>query len=162
MIEPLFTLRPITRTDAEAIASWRYPDPYQLYNYEPKDRSEAVANLLDPAHHYYAVFGDAADLIAFRCFGPDARVAGGDYSEDALDMGGGLRPDLTGRGLGRSVISEAMAFGRETFRPTRFRTTVASFNLRALHVCRSLGYRPVSEFTRQSDQRRFTILTQDT
>jgi len=46
--------------------------------------------------HYVAVLDARDEMIAFRCFGPEARVLGGAYFEDALDMGGGLRPDLTG------------------------------------------------------------------
>lgn len=161
MSEPSFTLRPLTRSDAETIFTWRYPAPYDLYNLDARPLSEAVEPLLDPEHRYYAVLDVEGELIAFRCFGSDAQVEGGDYSEDALDMGGGLRPDLVGRGLGPSVISAAMSFARQKFNPRRFRTTVASFNVRALRVCLGLGYFSSSEFMRESDQRRFTVLMRE-
>jgi ribosomal-protein-alanine N-acetyltransferase len=135
MNEPSLAFRPLTRADAEAIVCWRYPAPYDLYNLDARPPSEAVDSLLDPELRYYAVLDSSGELIAFRCFGSDAQVEGGDYSVDALDMGGGLRPDLTGKGLGRIVISAAMSFGRQKFSPKRFRTTVASFNVRALRVC---------------------------
>jgi [ribosomal protein S18]-alanine N-acetyltransferase len=161
MSEAAFTFRPLTRSDAETIFSWRYPAPYEPYNLDARPLSEAIAPLLDPELRYYAVLDNEGELIAFRCFGSDAQVAGGDYSVDALDMGGGLRPDLTGRGLGRSVISAAMSFACQKFHPKRFRTTVASFNVRALRVCLELGYLSNSEFMRESDQRRFTVMMRE-
>ena len=54
----------------------------------------------DPTNRYHGVTGeDHSQLIGFCCFGPDARVTGFAYDEDSLDIGAGLRPDLTGRGL---------------------------------------------------------------
>jgi ribosomal-protein-alanine N-acetyltransferase len=60
--------------------------------------------LVDPEVGYHAVM--AVDrLIGFRSFGPDGQVPGREYDDCALDTGGGLRPDLTGQGLGRMVIA---------------------------------------------------------
>jgi hypothetical protein len=39
--------------------------------------------------------------------------------------------------------------------------TVASFNVRALRVVTSLGFRPVSSFAATTDERRFEILIRD-
>jgi ribosomal-protein-alanine N-acetyltransferase len=47
-------------------------------------------------------------------------VPGGTYGADALDTGGGLRPDLTGRGLGREALEVGLAFGRSRFAPRAF------------------------------------------
>lgn len=161
MSESNFTLRVLTQADAEAIAAWRYPAPYDLYNHDAIPTIEVVASFLDPSLHYYGVFDSSSRLVAFRCFGPDAQVIGGDYSLEALDMGGGLRPDLTGRGMGQSVLGVAMSFAKLKFSPTLFRTTVASFNQRALTVCQKLGYRAKLEFSRTTDHRRFTILIRE-
>jgi [ribosomal protein S18]-alanine N-acetyltransferase len=94
----------------------------------------------------------------FRSFGPDGRVPGWTYDDSALDTGGGLRPAVTGRGLGRSVIAAGLEFGRERFAPAAFRITVASFNTRALRVVTSLGFRPAGSFAATSDGRHFEIL----
>lgn len=101
----------------------------------------------------------AGELIGYRSFGPDGRVPGGVYDDAALDTGGGLRPSLTGRGLGRAAIATGLEFGRRRFAPVRaFRVTVASFNARALRVVTSLGFREVSSFTATTDGRPFEIL----
>jgi ribosomal-protein-alanine N-acetyltransferase len=46
--------------------------------------------------------------------------------EHALDTGGGLRPHLVGKGLGRRAIATGPAFASERFAPPAFRVTVAS------------------------------------
>ncbi len=158
MIIESFSFRPLVRAQAEDIVSWRYPEPYVLYNV-PADRSaEIVEAMLQPHFHYYSVHDAKGELIAFRCFGPDAQVVGGDYSAEALDMGGGLRPDFTGRGLGGAVLGAAIDFAIQMFQPSRVRATVASFNHRALRVCQRAGYVIQSEFERRSDERMFIIL----
>lgn len=157
MFPTLLQFRPLRWRNAKALLAWRYPPPDDFYN-APDESPAAVDQLLRPELHYLSVLDERGELIGFRCFGPDARVSGGDYGEDALDMGGGLRPDLTGRGLGRHVITAAMNHAIGVFSPRQFRTTVAAFNRRALKVCESLGYRAVREFERSSDGATFVIL----
>ena len=76
----------------------------------------------------------------------------------ALDTGGGLRPDLTGRGLGRAAIAAGLAHGRALFAPTAFRVTVAAFNTRALRVLAALGFERVDGFEAAYDGRPFEVL----
>ena len=143
----------MTREHAEDIATWRYEAPYDVYDMTGVDPDE----LLDPSTGFHAVM--AADrLIGFRSFGPDGRVPGWAYDDSALDTGGGLRPELTGQGLGRTVISTGLAFGRARFAPTAFRVTVASFNTRASRTVRSLGFQPVGTFAATRDGRQFDVL----
>jgi RimJ/RimL family protein N-acetyltransferase len=97
-------------------------------------------------------------LIGFRSFGPDGQVPGWNYDDSALDTGGGLRPELTGRGLGRTVIAAGLAYGRARFAPVAFRVTVASFNSRALHVVESLGFQRVGTFDASRADREFVVL----
>ena len=64
-----------------------------------------VAALLRPDYHYHAAHDETGRLVGFCCFGEDAQVPGGDYSLPALDIGLGLHPDLTGRGLSHSFLA---------------------------------------------------------
>lgn len=142
---------------AADIVTWRYPAPYDCYdviNVEP-------AFLLDPGNGFFALLSESDDLIGFRSFGPDGRVPGGEYDDSALDTGGGLRPSLTGQGLGRQAIQTGLEFGRRLFAAPAFRVTVASFNTRALRVVTSLGFGPVSSFAATTDGRSFQILVRD-
>ncbi len=165
----------ITPEYAADIVTWRYPAPYDCYSVGDVDPSYFA----DPANGFFALVCDAlapgaaaasgalasgalasggAVLIGFRSFGADGRVPGGEYDESALDTGGGLRPSLTGQGLGRQAIKTGLEFGRRRFAPEAFRVTVASFNTRALRVVTSLGFRPVSSFAATADGNAFEIL----
>ncbi len=138
---------------AADLVTWRYPPPYDCYDLTDSDPSVFT----DPANGFFAVVDDDA-LIGFRSFGADGRVPGGSYDDSALDTGGGLRPDLTGRGLGRLAISTGLAFGREQFAPAAFRVTVAAFNTRALRVISALGFSDFEEFEATTDGRPYRIL----
>jgi [ribosomal protein S18]-alanine N-acetyltransferase len=138
---------------AAQIVTWRYPAPYDCY-----DMTGASAAFIASAESGFYALTDLDELIGFRSFGADGRVPGGDYDDSALDTGGGLRPDLTGKGLGREAISTGLEFGRREFAPAAFRVTVASFNERALRVIRGLGFRQVGSFAATTDGRRFEIL----
>jgi [ribosomal protein S18]-alanine N-acetyltransferase len=143
----------MTPAYAADIVTWRYPEPYDCYDMTGTD----PGFIASPESGYYAVV-DGGALIGFRSFGADGQVPGGSYDATALDTGGGLRPELTGRGLGREAISTGLAFGRREFAPAAFRVTVASFNVRARRVVETLGFRPVSTFLATTDGRRYDIL----
>lgn len=152
------TLRvvPLTREHADEIATWRYAPPYDLYDMvgaRPED-------LLAPELCFHAVLA-GADLVGFRSFGPDGQVPGWDYDDSALDTGGGLRPSLTGQGLGRSAISAGLDLGRALFAPAAFRVTVAAFNARALRTVESLGFVRTATFEATHDGREFVVLVRD-
>jgi GNAT superfamily N-acetyltransferase len=146
-------IAPLTPEHAQDISTWCYGAPYDLYDMVGTDPED----LLQPGVGYHAVLaGD--HLIGFRSFGPDGQVPGWDYDDSALDTGGGLRPELTGQGLGRSAISAALAFGRDQFAPSAFRLTIASFNTRALRTMESLGFERVDSFEAARDGRKFDVL----
>ena len=149
-------ITPLTRAHAEDMATWAYAAPYDVYDLEGADPDE----LLDPAAGFHAVLA-GEELIGFRSFGPDGQVPGWDYDDSALDTGGGLRPSLTGKGLGRTVISAGLDFGRSRFAPVAFRVTVAGFNARARRTVESLGFKHVGSFEARRDGRPFDVLVKD-
>ena len=144
---------PMTREFAADIVTWRYPAPYDCY-----DMTSVSAAFLVSQEGGFCALVDGGDLIGFRSFGDDGRVPGGSYDASALDTGGGLRPDLTGKGLGREAIGTGLAFGRREFAPAAFRVTVASFNERALRVVRSLGFVSSGSFNALTDGRSYELL----
>jgi ribosomal-protein-alanine N-acetyltransferase len=148
-----FTFRPMSERDADAITTWWYEGPYAFYDSPPNARQ----SLLNPAYHYYAVTSDG-DLMGFCCFGEDARVPGGAYPAGPLDVGLGMRPDLTGRGLGLAFFEAILAFGRERFHPAVFRLTVAAFNKRAIRVYERAGFRRTRSFTTRIGGRAYEFL----
>jgi ribosomal-protein-alanine N-acetyltransferase len=139
---------------AADIVTWRYPPPYDTYDMTGAD----PAFLADPASGFFALT-DEAGLIGFRSFGADGQVPGWPYDDSALDTGGGLRPDLTGRGLGRQAIMTGLEFGQRTFDPPAFRVTIATYNVRARRVVEALGFREIGTFRALNGGRDYAVLT---
>jgi RimJ/RimL family protein N-acetyltransferase len=149
-----YVVRSMTEEDAVAIAAWRYAPPYDVYNPDG-DALELIRFFCDPANDYHAVYGDShrqraggTELLGYCCYGADARVPGGVYPEEALDIGVGMRPDLTGGGRGHDFIGAIIAYGLTRYRPPLLRVTIAAFNERSQRVFRGHGFTPVRRFTR--------------
>jgi [ribosomal protein S18]-alanine N-acetyltransferase len=87
-------IAPMTAAFAAEIVTWRYPAPYDCYDMTDAD----PLFLVSPESGYFALT-DGTGLVGFRSFGDDGQVPGGQYDDSALDTGGGLRPDLTGKGI---------------------------------------------------------------
>jgi len=147
----------LDREHAKEITSWRYDEPYAIYDYRDQSSNDVIGYLTDPANQIFAVLSDN-ELIGFRSFGPDGRVSGGTYDDSYLDTGGGLRPDLTGRGLGARIICKGIEFGTREFETERFRVTIAAFNQRALRVCSRVGFTEDHRFHRATDDKEFVVM----
>jgi RimJ/RimL family protein N-acetyltransferase len=119
---------------AREVESWHYEPPYDFYDRasHPNDAAE----MRDPARReqFRAVLGDDGRLDAFWYFKPD---------EESVEVGLGLRPDLTGRGLGESFLLAQLEYARERWRPERFRLFVTVWNQRAIRLYERLGFREV-------------------
>lgn len=128
------TIRPMQRADAERIARWHYEGPYAFYDmaHDPDD----LAELMNPQsweNTYYAVVDADGSLIGFFCFSQHGST---------VELGLGMRPDLTGKGLGLNFLETGLRFARERFSPRTFRLSVATFNQRAIKVYARAGFRP--------------------
>jgi ribosomal-protein-alanine N-acetyltransferase len=146
-----FTFAPMAEADARAVAAWEYPPPHDVYNVPAAYREESARSFLDPGLGYHAA-RLGGELAGFCCFGPDARVPGGDYRrEELLDVGLGLRPDLAGRGLGLAFVESILAFADVTRAPAGYRLTVAVFNQRAIRVYERAGFRLDHTFERPGE-----------
>jgi len=153
------TITPITEADLLQISGWRYAPPYDFYNFADPPDAEMLAELLEPALAFHAIHAESGNVVGFCSFGKDGQVPGGDYTEEALDIGMGVAPDYTGRGLGRTFAASVIDFALAHYRPRRLRVTIAAFNERALRVWQALGFQPVAHFGRTGDALPFVILT---
>lgn len=158
-------VRPVSGAQARRFVCWRYAPPYDMYNIvaDPGDEeavAEAAAYFLRPDVHCHTIVDERGELLAFFTFGADARVPGGDYSVEALDIGLGVRPDLTGRGLGSHFVQAVLDFAQQTFAPPLLRVTIAEFNLRAQRVWALQNFAVTQHFVAHTpSQRPFLILT---
>jgi GNAT superfamily N-acetyltransferase len=155
------SFRPMDEDGALTLIGWRYEAPYDIYQLDPSpiELPTFVSFLVDPANRYYRIDSQRGELEAFCCVGDDAQVAGGDYSADALDLGLGVRPDLTGRGLGAGYAQALAGFASRRFAPSLLRVTIAGFNLRAQRVWEKIGFVQVQEFPAERTGRPFVVLT---
>jgi ribosomal-protein-alanine N-acetyltransferase len=139
-----FAFRPLEQADAEAVASWRYPEPYAFYDW-PADPDD-LAELLDPEARrrggYHAVEGDDGELIGFATCSEAAGVA---------ELGLGLRPDHTGRGLGGAFLTATLDWATERYAPTEFSLSVAAFNRRAIIVYERAGFEAVRTYRHRTN-----------
>jgi ribosomal-protein-alanine N-acetyltransferase len=159
--------RPMTEADARVVTAWRYPEPYSAYNGDPTN-PDTIAYLVDPANQIFTAVDNADVVVGFFSFGRDAQVPGGlDLVEQAdpstLDVGLGMRPDLTGRGLGLEFLEAGLEFARERFAPARFRLAVLSWNERAIRVYERAGFQLVRAFGGHwaEAERSFLLFTRD-
>lgn len=155
-----FQISLIDEPAARDIITWHYPQPYQMYGLQDESAAEdVVAYLLNPQNRIYRIDNEFGKFLAFCSYGEDARVCGGNYEDDALDVGLGLRPELTGQGLGPRIIGEILAYALDHFPVRSFRVTIAAFNQRAQKAWNHHGFQKTQDFRRSYDQFPFVILT---
>lgn len=141
-----YQLTRLTEEEAKTISHWRYDPPYDFYNLPDNQVEIAVENYLLPEYAYHSIHDEQGELIGFCTFGEDARVSGGDYDPDALDIGLGIRPDLTGKGLGAGVLAEILVYAHTRYTVTAFRATIAAFNQRSQRLFLRAGFQETDHF----------------
>ncbi|MBG1240600.1 GNAT family N-acetyltransferase [Nostoc sp. NZL] len=153
----MFTFYLINESNARAILSWRYEPPYDLYNYSEQE-ANSLQHILHSQNNFYSIVDKNSELVAYCSFGQDGQVTGGDYRNQALDVGMGIRPDLAGRGKGTEYANAVLEFADSLFNPKAFRVTIAAFNKRAIRVWQKLEFEYQQSFERENDGMQFIIL----
>jgi ribosomal-protein-alanine N-acetyltransferase len=143
-------IEPMDERSARTIADWHYDGVYAFYDMEqdPEDLEE----LLDPENwpgRYFAVIDEGEDLVGFFSF---------DCDGDAVAVGLGLRPDLTGQGLGRPFLDAGLAFAEQRYRPAAFTLSVAMFNERAIKLYRNAGFKDAGTYLNRTNGGEYEFL----
>ena len=144
------TVRPFRQADAEQIARWRYDGPYAFYDME--NDPDDLAELLDPPqweNTYYAAVDTEGSLVGFYCFHQEGLT---------LELGLGMRPDLTGRGLGLNFLETGLAFARQRYSVETLRLSVAAINQRAIALYAKAGFKPIRAYKNQTNGGVFDFL----
>lgn len=130
------SFRVMTQADAVEVSGWRYPPPYDFY--DATADADDLAELLDPAlrgGNYLAAVDGSGAVVGFAQLVADGGT---------VDVGLGLRPDLTGRGLGAGFLEAVLAEARRRHAPERLTLSVAAFNRRAIVVYERAGFAEVA------------------
>jgi [ribosomal protein S18]-alanine N-acetyltransferase len=94
------------------------------------------------AYAFYDWTQDPDDLAGFFVFKVTADVA---------DVGLGLRPDLTGQGLGAAFLEAGLRFAATRFGTERFTLAVAAFNRRAITVYERAGFTETERYRHRTN-----------
>ena len=128
----------MSQDEALVIAAWHYEPPYSFYDWTAD--ADDLAELLGKETRegkYFSALGADDELVGWFSFLSEG---------DCVEFGLGLRPDLTGRGLGLAYLQAGLVFAGQRFRPSRFRLSVAAFNERAIRVYERAGFTPLRTF----------------
>jgi len=135
---------------AKQILSWTYEKPYEIYNNELSE--ETMREIL--TNSYFAVVTIGDELVGFFCIGESAQVPIGSlfgvYNEYLIDIGIGMKPELTGKGLGYTFFSFILNEIKAIFDQNTVRLTVLTSNTRAIHLYEKFGFIQQKEFHQES------------
>lgn len=128
--------RELTVDEAEQPLGWRYVEPYSVYDADGPLRRELG---------FFAVEDAGGELVGFGCVGAEARVPGVEEEPGTVDVGYGLRPDLTGQGLGREFVGAVLSHVTEAHPSALQRMSILRWNARSRRVAEAHGFRVVGE-----------------
>jgi RimJ/RimL family protein N-acetyltransferase len=130
------TIEPASDENLRQMETWVYGPPYEFYD-------RAAGGPVKNPERFFAAIDQSGELVGFYYF---------EQQEDTLEYGLGLRPDLTGQGLGLEFSKAGLEFGRERFRPTKIKLSVAASNDRARIVYERAGFTVVGRHTRHFER----------
>lgn len=139
---------------ANEVLRWKYEQPYDFYDNEPSQ--ESLVEMLNET--YYVVLDNKSELIGFICTGGSAQVENDTYaySEGFIDIGIGMKPELTGRGHGTPFFTFVLNYINKMFGKSPYRLTVAEFNQRAIRLYEKLGF--IKEDTFVKGESKFIVM----
>ena len=155
-MKPRHILRQMDDADANEVARWRHDPPYDFY--------DSTADPTDPAellHQerrrgvYFSVLDGENRLTGFFQFEKFERRDG------TVEVGLGLRPDLTGKGPGAGFVLSGRAFARAArarFSPQRFTPSGTTFDERAIGAYERVGFRRGEVYTHETNGGEYEFL----
>lgn len=135
----------LTQEHALEIANeWKYERDYAFYNADADE--EDYQELITPelgGENYYEV-AESDQLIGFFCI---------DQNSDSktIDLGLGMKPALTGKGLGKEFLSNILYYIKEKWRCEKVTLSVALFNQRAIKVYEHAGFAKKETFKMETN-----------
>ena len=139
-----YVFQAMTQEQAEVIAeTWRYQGDYSFYDMDAD--AEDLEEFLDPEKRagVYFVVLDRDEIIGFYSFQqPD---------EDTVEIGLGMKPELTGKGNGAAFLKAGLQFAETRYSPKNITLSVAAFNKRAIKLYEKLGFKETESFVQATN-----------
>ncbi|MGF2616502.1 GNAT family N-acetyltransferase [Rossellomorea vietnamensis] len=126
---------------AEEIAfNWKYDGDYSFY--DMTEDKEDLEEFLHSDRKGYFVVRREEEIIGFFCFV---------QSGSNVDIGLGMKPEITGKGLGLEFFQNGLEFARDHYGTAEFSLSVAQFNKRAIRVYQKAGFIQVKTFMQETN-----------
>jgi ribosomal-protein-alanine N-acetyltransferase len=142
-----YLFKQMTQEDAEIIASWKYDGDYSFYDITSDEEDfELFLDSKKRGDHYFAVYdfnNEKEELVGFFSFTEEP--------SGIRDIGLGMRPDLTGKGVGHSFIEAGLCFATDEYVVKTFTLSVATFNQRAIKVYERVGFQAQATYTQETN-----------
>lgn len=141
----------ITQKQAEDIAfNWHYEGEYSFHDMEAD--IEDLEEFTDPETRGDSMFAvtNEDELVGF--FGVHS------VEEGVVDIGLGMRPDLTGDGRGEDFLKAGMRFTLSHFNPKTITLAVAVFNHRAIKVYKRVGFKEIETYMQNTNGSTYEFL----
>ncbi len=138
------TIEPLTETDARNVCAWRYPVPYDVYNYGEWEMVERMGwDIAQPEKR-------DSDYVSIKYM--NGLVAFGRLSRtrDYVLIGIGLRPDFCDRGMGGTVLEMLVALAMKRYPGMAIGLEVRTFNSRAIRCYEKCGFKRYKRYTRNT------------
>jgi [ribosomal protein S18]-alanine N-acetyltransferase len=153
----VLTFQKMDKECATTICGWKYPEPYDVYNITESEVTQQIDYMVYDKNQFCSIYR-GSELCGFISVGKDALVKGGNYQEEAIDVGMGLKPDITGKGTGAWYVSKVVEYIISEHKPERIRVTIAEFNNRAIKVWLKNEFQIVQKFVGGRNKQAFVVL----
>lgn len=138
------TERRFTEKEAKQLCLWRYPAPYDIYNFSDWEAAVknqyAIASEQRRAREFCAVYSDG-DFVGF--YRTEQRA-------DCVIIGLGLRPDFCARGYGGGLVALAVSAAQSKCPQLPVCLEVRTFNARAIACYLRVGFAVVRRYVRET------------
>ncbi|MFZ3578381.1 GNAT family N-acetyltransferase [Virgibacillus sp. DJP39] len=134
----------MTQVQAEEIAfNWNYKGVYSFYDIQADE--EDFLEFVDSEKRGESVFvvENENELIGYLSLDKTSALT--------IDIGLGMRPDLTGKGKGLAFLEAVLAFVKDSYQPVKITLAVATFNQRAVKVYKKAGFKEKETFMQNTN-----------
>ncbi len=146
-----YTFQAMTQEQAEEIATnWHYNGEYSFYDMDADQ--EDLQEFLDAEkrNESYFIVIKNKEIIGFYSFNQ--------ITKDTIDIGLGMKPNLTGNGNGLEFLKNGLEFAKSKYNPKEITLSVATFNQRAIKVYKKVGFEEEETFVQATNGSSFEFL----